>query len=152
MPYDHGLEVLPLDVAALSDILYTAVARSVTPFALRQRTVDIVAFPPKALKHEQSVTLLVLVSVEDRPLPAHLNREQILDGLEAAGIKANVSLSRDSIWGQTGDVRFWIVIHKVPHNRGFDDVLTTSDDALAANDQEVFATLSTNSISRRASG
>jgi hypothetical protein len=123
MPYDHGLVVLPLDAAELRDVLYSAVAGAVTPAALRARTVDIVAYPPRSLLDERSIHLLVLVSVQDKPLPNHLDRERILAAIEVAGIKPEATLNNDTIWGQIGDIRFWIVIHKVPHSRGFSDVL-----------------------------
>lgn len=137
MPYDHGLSVCPVDAGVLRDTLYDAVARAVTPWARRQRTVDIVAYPARRLEYERSITLLVLVSTEDRPQPDHFNREELLANLEAAEIRAHVSTSRDSIWGQLGDVRFWIIIHKVPHSRGFDDILAPRETEFENDDFEL---------------
>lgn len=117
------IEVPSLDAAELTGILYDCVARAVTPAALRQRTVEIVAYPPRGPRYEQTIALLVLVSIEERPLPAHLDREALLELLEAAGVAAETSLSGDTVWGQIGELRFWIAIHKVPHSRGFSDVL-----------------------------
>lgn len=119
----EDIEVRQTDAAELSAALYNCIARAVTPHGLKHRTVDIVSFPPSELRHEKTISLLVLVSVEKLPLPIHLDKAEILTGLERSGIRARASLNHDSIWGQIGNVRFWIVIHKVPHNRGFNDVL-----------------------------
>ncbi len=119
----EDVEIQQTNAAELNDLLYNCVARAVTPHGFRHRTVDIVSFSPRELQHERTVSLLVLVSVENQPLPIHLDKAQILNDLERLGIRAMASLNHDSIWGQIGDVQFRIVIHKVPHNRGFDDVL-----------------------------